>query len=64
MVAVSKHDHGSKPWLSIRSRIPSELIGRIVAERNAARKRPKYPSEMRSIKKGPTKPALQRYKFR
>jgi hypothetical protein len=61
MVANTKQRNGLKSDFNKSSRIPSELNGRMVALKKLLTNKPVYPAE-NNIKKGPTKPTLQRYK--
>ncbi len=61
MVANTKQRIGLKFDFNKSNNIPSELNGRMVALKKLLMNKPVYPAE-NNIKKGPTKPTLQRYK--
>ena len=61
MVANTKQRIGLKFDFNKSNKIPSELNGRMVALKKLLMNKPVYPAE-NNIKKGPTKPTLQRYK--
>lgn len=61
IVAKIKQSVGLKSDFNKSNKIPSELKGRIVALKKLLTNKPVYPAE-NNIKKGPTKPTLQRYK--